>query len=167
MLNYMATTALAGAAVLVMVASASANDKAIYQDNYYNRVSDRHVVSIESMPDNGLIALQGYVEDKQDNRNFTLVDSSGDIDVRLMEPAPELQEGHLIRVEGYVSEGGYFVDNSINKASIEPPVTSGQTSVEDAELKPYLGDSSVDRQYIDGDTYDDGGDATDNSGYEY
>lgn len=81
-----ATTLVAAAAIYTT--SASANDVTV-------------ISNLEQF-DNQTVTISGVVARKDGSENFTLADNTGDIEVNLIAPTPNIAEGDYVTVQGVV-----------------------------------------------------------------
>ncbi len=80
-------------------------------------IKNAQTSTIQALPDEGLVKISGTVDSISNEKEFTLKDSTGSIDVDITsEEAAALQEGTHVTVIGYVDKGALGKD--INATSV-------------------------------------------------
>ncbi|MGE3622248.1 MAG: NirD/YgiW/YdeI family stress tolerance protein [Bdellovibrionales bacterium] len=109
-----------------IAATSVAQDKAIGQQvgeaidsvTGQDQAANAQPVNIKSLPDSGLVKLQGTVEDVSSEKKFTLKDSTGSVDVSLKSSeSAALHKGSGVTVVGYVNKG--LMGKSIDATKVD------------------------------------------------
>ncbi len=75
------------------------------------------LVDVKSLPDKGLVRIEGTVDDLDGARAFTLKDGTGHVDIRLPEgQSASLHKGAAVSVIGYVDTG--LLEKTINARKV-------------------------------------------------
>jgi uncharacterized protein YdeI (BOF family) len=95
------------------------NQQALTDQQMKQNVMDQQQISsIDQLPSEGQVTLSGIISEVDDDAEFTLQDSTGDIEVELSQRRQGLQIGDQVRVTGKV-DSDWWGAKEIEAATVE------------------------------------------------